>query len=340
MALEKTDPNKDSVSVTVTRGGAAGEKAIICNGRMIYLSQPDGFLKKHEAELSSLSESGIFTIDGQDIYTEFTGRRKQMVVCGCGHVSIPIIKLAKTLGFYVVAVDDRSEFVQNAVAAGADRGIPEPFDKALSNIESDRFTYFVIVTRGHHWDELCLNTICRMPHAYIGAMGSRRRVDVVRQNLIKAGIDETTIRSIHSPIGLNIGAETPEEIAVSIMAEIIEIKNRNSDTVFPEDILSEIIGGNHTPSYEGRMILSTIIRRSGSAPRKAGTKMLCTADKRCINTIGGGLMESRVIEKSREMLKEDSPEPVILHLALNADIASSEGEVCGGELDVFLEEVL
>ncbi len=339
-ALKEADPNTDLYSVTVTDGIYAGEKALISSTEIVYASEADGFIKKYEKDLSSFLKSGIKNIDGAGVYTEITGHIKQMVVCGCGHVSIPLIKLAKSVVFYIIAIDDRPEFVKNALEAGADEGMAKPFDEALNNIEGDIYTYYVVVTRGHHWDELCLRMICLKPHAYIGAMGSKKRVDIVRKNLKNAGIDKDIITNIHSPIGLKIGAETPEEIAVSIVAEIIEIKNRNKDIVFPPDILSEILGTGHTPPYEGRMILSTIIKRSGSAPREAGTKMLYTADNRTVNTIGGGLTEAKIIEKSRELIKEGSFKPIILHLALKADEASIEGEVCGGELDVLMEEVI
>ncbi len=341
-SLSELDPNSESLSVTVIKGSGAGEKAILSNGKITFLSDRNGFLSAREKDIAALSYTGISGLDGSEIYTELIGHRKDLVVCGCGHVSIPIIKLAKMVDFHVTAIDDREEFIKNAEAAGADECISAPFDEALARIEGNPYTYFVIVTRGHHWDELCLKSICAKSSAYIGAMGSKRRVEVVKQNLLKEGIDESITDSIHAPIGLEIGSDTPEEIAVSIIAEIISIKNRKKDMAFPADILTEITGRNHTPPYPGHMMLSTIIRKEGSAPREAGTKMLVTDDGRMINTIGGGLLEAKIKARCLEILKDSkdsSPKPELLHLALNAGALSEEGEVCGGTVDVLLEKI-
>ena len=337
-AVRTADPNREAFSAIVLNGVHAGERAVFSGEEAVYLSDPEGFIKKHYKELSPAGP-GIVRIDETDIFKECIGHRKHMVICGCGHVSIPIIRLAKTIGFYITAVDDRPEFVRNAVEAGADEGIGKSFEEALESIPGDGFTYYVVVTRGHSYDEECLKIISAKPHAYIGAMGSRRRIDIVRQNLIKEGADENIIRSIHSPIGLDIRSETPEEIAVSVLAEIIEIKNRKRDTMIPGDIFSEILGTAHTPPYSGRMVLSTIIEREGSAPREVGARMLLRDDGKAVNTIGGGLMESRVLEKSRKMLEEGIEGPVCETIELNADEASRQGEVCGGTLKVLMEVI-
>ena len=336
--LEKCDPNTVSVSVTVLSGVHIGEKAVISSGGFQYLSNENGFIRSHEEELFSVTESGIHSVDGTEIYTEFVGHEKKLVICGCGHVSMPIIHLGKMLGFKVTAIDDRPEFVDKAFAAGADEVIPASFSDALEQIESDLFTYYVIVTRGHHWDEVCLRSICGKPHAYVGMMGSARRVAVVRENLVKEGIDKNVMDGVHSPIGLKIGSETPEEIAVSIMAEIIKVKSEKKDYTVPRDILKAVNGSGHEEPLPGRKILATIISKEGSAPREAGTKMLVTKDG-IVNTIGGGLLEAQVINRSRELLSSDSIRPERLHLTLSADAASLEGEVCGGVIDFFLDEV-
>jgi len=337
-AVKSCDPNTESMTVTVIDGEHIGEKAVITGGSFSYLSEKDGFIKKHEQEITAVSDSGVREIDGIKVYLEYVGHEKKLVICGCGHVSLPIIKLGKMLGFSVTAIDDRPEFAGNAGDAGADIVITENFKDALQRIESDLFTYYVIVTRGHHWDEECLRVICSKPHAYIGMMGSKRRVSVVKENLVKEGIDKDVMDNVHSPIGLSIGSETPEEIAVSILAEIIEIKNAKKDFTVPGDILKAVNGSAHEEAEPGRKILATIIRKEGSAPREAGTKMLILRDK-AINTIGGGLLESRIITKAREMLSKDDPGPELMHLTLSADAASQEGEVCGGNLDVFIEEI-
>ncbi len=336
--LEEYDKAGELNTVTVLKGKAAGEKAILCDGKAVYFSDSKGFLKEHEKELLSLPGNGVCTLSELSVYTETVGGVKDLIICGCGHVSIPVIKIGKLTGFRVTAIDDRSEFTGNAGQAGADRVIAAPFEEALKQIEGSSSAYFVVVTRGHHWDEECLRLICQKPHAYIGMMGSKSRVAVVRENLVKEGIEKDIIDSVHSPIGLRIGSETPEEIAVSIIAEIIEVKNKHKEQVIAADILSEINNTQENAEDSGGKILATIVARSGSAPRAVGTKMLITPVK-TVNTIGGGLLEARVTEKGREMLKGARNTPTLLHLELSADAASMEGEVCGGVIDVLFEEI-
>ena len=254
------------------------------------------------------------------------------MICGCGHVAIPIIKIAKLLDFYVTAIDDRKEFTGNALKAGADKVICDSFDKALLGIEGDIFTYFVIVTRGHSFDEVCVGALQDKASAYIGMMGSRRRQKIVRQNLINMGVREEFIDTIHTPIGLDIGSETPEEIAVSVFAEIIKIKNGKVEQILPEDILDAMEG-------EDDKILATIVSRKGSAPRSIGAKILIRENAPSVNTIGGGLMESTITKRAEEMLSDPSERFSMLHIELNADEDSKVGEVCGGILDVMLERV-
>ncbi len=321
--------------VTVINGGHSGEKAAFDENGLAFCSGEDVFFKEHEKELMSMSRDGVHTLQDRLIYAEHIRQGKKLVICGCGHVSMPIIRLGKMLGFEVTAIDDRAEFCGNARLAGADKVVNTGFEDALKDIEGGMDHYFVVVTRGHSQDEECLRIICSKPHAYIGAMGSARRAAVVRENLIKMGVDKTIIDRVYSPIGLEIGAETPEEIAVSIMAQIIEVKNSDRYSVFPKDILDAI----NAPVPEGdaaKKVLATIVSRKGSAPRSVGTKMLILQDGN-VNTIGGGLLESKVTKNGREMLERGTDEPELKSFTLSADAASTEGEVCGGEIEVLFE---
>ncbi len=331
-ALEKIDINEEVISLTVISGEAAGEKAVVSSGKPIFFSDPEGFLKKHERQWSKLSGSGIISVDGEELYYERIGQRKKLVICGCGHVSIPIIRLGKMIGFYVTAIDDRPEFAKKAAEAGADEVFRESFPKALENIPGDPFTWFVIVTRGHLSDMECLSVISGKKHAYIGMVGSKRKVALVKEELMNEGVDQSVLENLHAPIGLKIGAETPEEIAVAVLAEMIELKNKNPDHPIPDDILAAI------KETEGSKVLATIVRREGSAPRGVGSKMLFTKE-RAVNTIGGGILEARVREKAMEILASGTQKPRLLQLKLNAAEASAEGSICGGIVDVFLETI-
>ena len=140
--------------------------------------------------------------------------------------------------------------------------------------------------------------------------------------------------NIHAPIGLAITAQTPEEIAVSIMAEIIQIKNQRNNTEFASEILDCI---NENKNLQ--KILCTIVSKHGAGPRDVGTKMLCLNNGTFIGTIGGGLMESKVIKKADEIFSGKVSAPVLMRMELTADEASKVGEVCGGVLQILLENV-
>ena len=265
------------------------------------------------------------------------GHEKKLVICGAGHVSMPIIQIGRMIGFSVTVIEDREIFADNARRQGADNVICDTFANGLAQIPSDDDTYFVIVTRAHRWDRECLRIISGKPHAYVGMMGSKRRVSLVLNELRKEGIPEEFLGSVCTPIGLKIGAETPEEIAVSVMAQIIEIKNWDKRAfAYPREMMDAILGLHHSEAGGLRKVMATIIKRRGSAPRDVGTKMLIMEDGTCIGTIGGGYAEAVIAEEGRKMFREE-PQPKVLEVSLHADLAEEEGMICGGELEVFMD---
>ena len=301
---------------TVLEGECAGEKRILLN-------EPEGALPNVVME------------DGVRIFRERIGVRKKLYICGGGHVSMPIIRIGKMIGFSVTVLEDRPKFADNARAAGADQVLCEPFGDGLGRIPGDEDSWFVIVTRGHRYDTECLECILRKRHAYVGMMGSRRRVAIVKDQLHQKGVSRELLDSVHTPIGLKIGAETPEEIAVSIMAEIIQEKNKNRRRGgFTREILKAVLDASEA---ETKKVLATIAARKGSAPREAGTKMLVYRDGRCVGTIGGGCLEADIFQKALRMMTEEHPSPVLYHADMTGRDAEDEGMVCGGLVDVLLE---
>lgn len=147
-----------------------------------------------------------------------------VVVIGAGHVGQAVARLAKMLDFRVVVVDDRPDFASRERFPTADQVIAGEFLATLRSLPMNSATYVVLVTRGHRHDEVCLRQMAPSPAAYVGMIGSRRRVRIVLQHLQEDGIAPEALARVHSPVGLDIGAETPEEIALSIMAEIVKEK--------------------------------------------------------------------------------------------------------------------
>ena len=117
------------------------------------------------------------------------------------------------------------EYAQDLRDAGADTVLCLPFAQALEQVPGGAETYFVVVTRAHAFDVACLEQILQKPAAYVGMMGSRGRATLVRRQLLEAGADAARVEAVQAPIGLAIGAKTAEEIALSILAQIVEVKN-------------------------------------------------------------------------------------------------------------------
>lgn len=148
-----------------------------------------------------------------------------LVLLGAGHVGMPTAHLAALVGFQVVVIDDRAEFAnRERFPDAADVQVVSDFDRALADVTVDEASYIVIVTRGHLHDRTVLIQALQTPAAYIGMIGSRRKRDAIYGALLKQGFTQTDIDRVYSPIGLNIGAETPEEIAVSIVGELIQVR--------------------------------------------------------------------------------------------------------------------
>ena len=316
-------PEGDIWSETVLAGEHAGEKRLSCGaGAGAEGEQKVKFLHDTESQTR--------------IYRERIGRTPKMIICGAGHVSMPIICMGKMLGFMVTVIEDRPKFADHARAAGADQVLCEPFSDGLSKIRGDSDSWFIIVTRGHRYDTECLEAILRKPYAYVGMMGSRRRVAIVKDQLEAKGVCREALDGVHTPIGLKIGAETPEEIAVSVMAEIIQVKNAGSGKGgYSPELLNAVLN----PDDSREKVLATIISRKGSAPRSVGTKMLIRADGTTVDTIGGGCIESEVIQKALLMMRTEDEGFRLCTVDMTADAAEDEGMVCGGVVEVILEKV-
>lgn len=149
-----------------------------------------------------------------------------LIILGGGHIALPLADIAKILGYEITVVDDRMSFANTARFPVVDHVICESFQKAIAGLTFTPNSYVVIVTRGHKHDKTCLSEILNKPApAYVGMIGSRRKVTALFEELEFEGFDSKKFQSVHAPIGLDIGAQTPEEIALSIMAEITMVNH-------------------------------------------------------------------------------------------------------------------
>ena len=157
-----------------------------------------------------------------EVFVEPIQPKPTLVVVGAGHVGKAVAHLAHWLGFHVVVSDDRPELCSSEFVPEADEFIPGPLAELPQHISITSWTYLVLTTRNVTIDVPGLPALLETPAAYIGVIGSKRRWATTLQMLREAGVAEERLARVHSPMGLEIKAETPEEIAVSIMAEIIK----------------------------------------------------------------------------------------------------------------------
>ena len=195
---------------------------------------PDAF-RRHAVETLYLNRAGARTgrldareDDSYQVMLEVHERPATLLIIGAGHVGKALATIGNMCGFSVEIVDDRPEYANAERFPEADRITCGRFDEVLGGYPIDANSYVICVTRGHRHDETSLRLVAASPAAYVGMIGSKRRVGAVLQHLIDDGLDPEAVERVHTPIGLDIGAETPEEIAVSIMAEIIRVRRGGS----------------------------------------------------------------------------------------------------------------
>ena len=160
-----------------------------------------------------------------EVYVEPILPAPVVVVIGGGHVGKAVAHLAKWLGFRVAINDDRPEFCTKEANPDGDDFYPYPMAELPNHLQINSQTYIVLTTRGSNIDVPGLPSLLDTPFGYLGIIGSRRRWLVTTKALIEGGISEEKLARVHSPLGLELNAETPEEIAVSILAEIIMLRN-------------------------------------------------------------------------------------------------------------------
>lgn len=162
------------------------------------------------------------------LFWDRLSRRRSALILGAGHISQPLTSLLTLLGYAVTVVDDRPDFANQARFPEAEQVVCREFGQALSELTLSGFGAIIVVTRGHRSDMECLRAVIDQPAGYVGMIGSQGRVALVRKAMAEAGVDAEALKRLRAPIGLNIGAETPAEIALSIAAEIVAV-DREAD---------------------------------------------------------------------------------------------------------------
>ena len=167
-------------------------------------------------------------VDGAvlELYLEVRRPVQELIIVGAGHVAQPLAHMGALLGFRVSVLDDRPDFATRERFPDAEHLLRADFDDPFKDAKLHERSHVLLVTRGHKYDYACLVRALRVdpPPAYIGMIGSRRRVRATYVQLLEEGFDPEQLDRIHAPVGLDIGAETPEEIAVSVAAELVKVR--------------------------------------------------------------------------------------------------------------------
>jgi len=234
----------------VIRKGGSGVLATVVNADRWYAGQiPKMFLRSNGEKIGSLlgiqeiedsimdrmnqllDEKQPVTLIGRDehgnrlnIFLEPVISNPILYIFGGGHVSGQVVPLANKVGFKVVVIDDRPEFSMPEIFPEAEEVYNYPFDSVINRLPINESSYIVIITRGHSHDKTVLAQALKTPAVYIGMIGSKRKISIIYNKLLEEGVTEEQLNQVHSPIGIDIGAETPEEIAVSIVAELIKVR--------------------------------------------------------------------------------------------------------------------
>ena len=264
----------------------------------------------------------------------------RLILLGCGHVSIDVYRLARTLDFDIVAVDDRPAFANFERFPDAEI-ICDDFVSAIEKLHITKRDYVCVLTRGHLWDAQCIRAILsgEMPY-YLGLISSMRRAEGMFRVLTDEGFSEEKLGRIHAPIGLEIGAMTTAEIAVSICAELIQ--ERHKIAVKPRE--NELTQTNvnlellrYLAKSDEPRALVTVLSSTGSTPVKSGSMMAVNCVGLVSGTVGGGCGEAAAINKARRLL--GSGNSAVLQIDMNNEVAADNDMVCGGSMTVLIEEI-
>ncbi len=233
-ALQMQPGNAGEVATFVLANESGLDDGQICGGSLdvaiqVFTESNQARILREAAEALRAGRAAVVPVRIQtpDGVVEYRARIEEpprLVIAGGGHIGRVLAGLMHPLGFHVTVVDDRREF------ANPDR-FPPPVNPVVGNIEDtmarwpiDPNTYIVIVTRGHIHDERALSAVIDSPARYIGMIGSRRKIETIYEDLRRLGAAEKRLEQVHSPIGLDIHAVTPEEIGVSIAAELVSVR--------------------------------------------------------------------------------------------------------------------
>jgi xanthine dehydrogenase accessory factor len=221
-----------TVVVAATSGpGRPGDKCLYDAKGFVsgteWMAGEHGLAKQAVAALATATRGLLDLGEGGRVFLDVMTPGTHLLICGAGHIALPLARFGRELGFRVTVLDDRPDFAHADRFPGC-RVVAQDFAGALGAMSLGPEDYVVVITRGHEHDVDCLTQVLGQPVAYVGMIGSRRRVRFVFQGLETQGHLREQLDRVFSPIGLPIGAESPEEIALSIAAELVLVRRKGA----------------------------------------------------------------------------------------------------------------
>ncbi|MFA6844752.1 MAG: XdhC family protein [Sphaerochaetaceae bacterium] len=295
--------------------------------KLAHLLAKGNYQRKTITEGEDLGQEGIFadeklliaTRDNLNFSTalgESIMAKPHLLVFGGGHISLALYQLARLQNMEMTVFDDREEFANQERFPEAEI-VCAPFEQILAQKRDISGAYYVIVTSGHSYDRQCLAYALRQQHQYVGMIGSKEKIALTYEKLKKQGYSEQELQGVFSPIGLDIGGDTPQEIAISIMAQIISVYAKDKHRIL---IDSQLI--NQISLCTGKAIVVRVLSKNGSTPATPGATMLVSKN-RILGTVGGGALEKKAIEDAQKATRNFIKE-------YDLSNGSELGMACGG----------
>jgi xanthine dehydrogenase accessory factor len=228
-------PRKDAAKMLIyedgrhtgTIGGGCTE-AEVCREALAAIHCGKSRLLTFDLSGDDAEEGGLICGGSMEVYVEPILPDPTLVIFGAGHVGRCVAEIARTIGFRIAVVDDRIKYANRERFPHADTLYVDSWDEVFRRLPLNESSYLLIVTRGHQYDLACLRHALQSPARYIGLMGSIRKVKLFFEALEKEGIDPEQFKRVYAPVGIPIGSETPEEIAVSIAAQLVAVRKKST----------------------------------------------------------------------------------------------------------------
>ena len=288
-------------------------------------------------EEKTLGHEALYTMDGKEIarsgeirgktVEEIIAVKPHLVLFGAGHIGKAVTALGKYLDFKITVIDDRKGIFNDATFALTET-INTSYEEAFKRDYDYNNPYYLIFTHGHNHDLECLRFALGKKSNYIGMIGSKGKIEKTYDVLKAEGFTDEELIKVHAPIGLDINANTPKEIAISIIGEVIKNYSQKHQLIVDNEIL------NFLANRHKECVLCTIVENKGSSPRATGAEMLVTEDE-TIGSVGGGAVENEAIKVAKETLKDKKNK--IREYELNSQ--SSLGMICGGDNTILFQYI-